>query len=198
MAYRIFSRMARVKNSLFRYDFYEIDLQESPLKRFLPLLFMITGLFLLSGAVLLWVNRSAGSPSAIALPESIVGFSMTEARHGEQALNEIAQMHRGAFSIVDGAIGVYGPARQAMLWAAGANDESGADRLLEAMRVEITRGGTPFSPVKEWQDHQRTVYELQGLGQQHFYFRSGRLLVWLAVDEKDALQAIQEILAFYP
>ncbi len=66
------------------------------------------------------------------------------------------------------------------------------------MRVKIARGGTPFSSVQEWQDDQRTIYELQGLGQQHFYFRSNRLLVWLAVDEKDAGQAIREILTFYP
>lgn len=198
MAYRNFSRMARVKKSLFRYDFHEIHLQERPLKRFLPLLSMITGLFLLLGAVLLWVNRSGSSRNEIRLPESIAGIPMTNSIRGEQALSEIASMHSGAFSMKAGAIGVYGSARQAMLWVAGAKDVSGADQLLEAMRVKIARGGTPFSSVQEWQDDQRTIYELQGLGQQHFYFRSNRLLVWLAVDEKDAGQAIREILTFYP
>jgi len=67
------------------------------------------------------------------------------------------------------------------------------------MREKITSStGLPFTPAGERQIDGRTIYLLEGMGQQHFYFQSGNLVVWMAVDPPLADQALTEILAFYP
>lgn len=63
---------------------------------------------------------------------------------------------------------------------------------------EIAAEKTPFTPVGERKDGNRTIYELNGMGQKHYYFQSGKLLVWLAADVEIAQEAIRETLKFYP
>src|SRR3990172_85166 len=57
---------------------------------------------------------------------------------------------------------------------------------------------SPFSPVGERQDGTRIVYELDGMGQKHFYFQSGKMIVWLAVNPERAEEALTQVLKFYP
>jgi hypothetical protein len=45
---------------------------------------------------------------------------------------------------------------------------------------------------------QRMVYELDGMGQRHFYFRSDQLIIWLAVDVRLAEDALRQVLILYP
>jgi len=73
-----------------------------------------------------------------------------------------------------------------------------AGRMISDMRDKIAGADTPFTPVAERDYGLRTVYELVGMGQQHYYFRSGNLVIWLAVHEQDAELAFQQALEFYP
>ncbi len=98
---------------------------------------------------------------------------------------------------MDGWIGTYG-SRQITLWVAVSADAAGSDRLLEAMRDKINVGDTPFTPVGERKEGNRSIYELNGMGQEHVYFQSGKLLIWLAADPEIAQEAIRETLEFYP
>jgi hypothetical protein len=50
----------------------------------------------------------------------------------------------------------------------------------------------------ELKDGNRLIYELEGMGQRHYYFQSGKLLIWMAANPELAEQAITEILKFYP
>ena len=42
------------------------------------------------------------------------------------------------------------------------------------------------------------IFELDGLGQRHYYFRSGLLVIWIAVNNDLAEDALSELLMFYP
>jgi hypothetical protein len=44
----------------------------------------------------------------------------------------------------------------------------------------------------------RTLYELTGMGQRHYYFQSNNLVVWLAADDPIAETALAGALNFYP
>ena len=70
--------------------------------------------------------------------------------------------------------------------------------MMVDMRDKIARSETPFTQLNEMKYGSRTVYELVGMGQQHYYFRSGNLVIWLAVNEQVAELALQEALEFYP
>ena len=73
-----------------------------------------------------------------------------------------------------------------------------AKQILVQMRDKIAEGNSPFTPIAERNINGRMVYELDGLGQKHYYYQSGDLIVWLAANEEEAEQALAESLAFYP
>ena len=73
-----------------------------------------------------------------------------------------------------------------------------AKRMIVDMRDEIATGSSPFRPEGERFINDRTIYVLDGMGQKHFYYQSGKLIIWLAADENIAEQALYEVLEYFP
>jgi hypothetical protein len=74
-----------------------------------------------------------------------------------------------------------------------------AAEMVREMTGKIAEGRSPFTPTGVRQAAAgRSVYELVGMGQRHFYFQSANLVVWLAADESIADKAVSEGLLFYP
>jgi hypothetical protein len=116
---------------------------------------------------------------------------------GPQAEADFSNLHGKQFPLTSGAVGIYGN-RQATLWVAGAPLNLMAARMVIAMRDKIAEGNSPFTPNGEYQDNQRTIYILEGLGQKHFYFQSQNLVIWLAADADIADAALQKLEETYP
>ncbi len=85
-----------------------------------------------------------------------------------------------------------------IIWAAGTASTNETRRLLEEMRDKIAQGGSPFQPTGVRSIANREIYALDGMGQKHFYFQSGKTLVWLAANAEIADQALEQTLDFYP
>jgi len=171
------------------------------MKRLFPVCLMGIGILILLVSVGFWgYNQKVRHPSSAPLPESVADLDLTESLLAERAITEFTRLHGVDFPITSGAVGMYGTDHSATLWVAGAPLRPVAGRMLVAMREKIasTSGRSPFSPVGERQDGTRTVFELDGMGQKHFYFQSGKLIVWLAVDPERAEEALTQVLKFYP
>lgn len=169
------------------------------MKKILPLIAVIGGLLLiLIGGGVLYINQATGSPGAVPLPDSLAGLDITLKSEGGHALDEFRRLHRQDFPLVGGAVGSYGLSMDAKLWVAETLFEFMSERMTTAMRDKIAMVDSPFTPLGEFQAGDRTVYELEGMGQKHYYFQSGKLIIWLAADAEIAEQAIQETLEFYP
>jgi hypothetical protein len=127
-------------------------------------------------------------------------LSLAQSLTGEKAIAEFSRLHGNDFPLTSGAVGMYGSNHSATLWIAGALFKPLAGRLLAAMRDKIagSAGESPFTPVGELQNGPRTIYALNGMGQKHFYFQSGKLLIWLAVDPQIADETLTTVLKFYP
>jgi hypothetical protein len=54
--------------------------------------------------------------------------------------------------------------------------------MVQAMTNMIAEGRSPFASTRTRQLKGRTVYELSGMGQQHFYFQSGKFAATLGVE----------------
>ena len=132
------------------------------------------------------------------LPGEIAGLPLTEALEGAPALDELSWMHGQQFQLNQGAVGGYGTGGEATLYAAGTPFGFMARRMITDMRDKIALAETPFTPLGEIIQGRRTIYELVGMGQQHYYFRSGNLVIWLAVNEQQSDLALQQVLDFYP
>ncbi len=138
------------------------------------------------------------TPQPAPLPQQLADLPLQSHSFGEQAVLEINQMHNLEFPLVSGAVGHYGEGDQAVLWISGATNHLAAKRMLDDMTERINEGNSPFGITVERRIDGRTVYAMEGLGQEHFYFQSGTLLIWLAADSSIAEQALAESLAFYP
>jgi hypothetical protein len=167
------------------------------MKKRVPVVLILAG-FLLIGFAASYAVWSAtlDQPGAAPLPPELVGIPLSQSAVGKAAAIEINNLHHLEFPMTSASVGVYGPG-QAILWVAGTPVNLLAERMLVEMREKIAEGNSPFSPTGARQDGKRPIYELDGLGQKHFYFRSGSLLIWVAADAEQAEQALAQTLEYY-
>ena len=147
----------------------------------------------LLGNVLLG-SAQANSPT---LPQTLADLPLTKATYGPEAVVEINRLHGKDFPLTAGALGHYGN-DTATLWVSKFPSGAVAQQIVRAMRDKIAEGRSPFEPVGNRQVGGRTVYELDGLGQKHFYFQADDLVIWLAVDQALARRALSQTLEVYP
>ena len=169
------------------------------MKRVVAFFLVMTGILLLlfSGGYYLYLG-AVEHPGSEPLPDRLADLPLISRVTGAPAVIEINRMHGKEFPLTTGAVGVYGEGRQATLWISGAPGGFLAKRILRQMRDKIAEGNSPFVPLGERQVGRRSVYELEGLGQKHFYFQSDSLIIWLAADEGLAELALAQSLEFYP
>ena len=132
------------------------------------------------------------------LPRDVAGLAIDRRISGSDALAELAWMHGQDFQLEEAVVGIYGEEGEITIYVAGVDKNSIAEGLVHDMRDKIAAVDSPFEPVAERVIEQRTLYELDGLGQKHFYFDSGKLIIWLAVDAGLAEDALEQVLRFYP
>jgi len=168
------------------------------MKRLFPVGLIVLGIALFLGALgWFYLDNLVGHPAVVPLPTQIAGLPLTDRITGADAAENFVDLHNQEFIITSGAIGFYG-SNQATVWAAGAPFKFMAAGMVNSMQDKITEGNSPFTPTNELKIGGRTIYELEGMGQKHFYFQSKNLIIWLAVDPSIADAAIEQILEAYP
>ena len=167
------------------------------MRRIFPLALVAFG-FLLSVAAFGQAYRT--NPNLISktniLPAQVAGLDLTSSTSGESAISEFTSMHGKEFPVISGDIGYYGDGR-ITLWVAGTSTDAVAAEMVSSMQDRIAEGNSPFTPVNEIQNGNRTVYVLDGMEQKHYYFQSNHLVIWLAAQPSIAQEATQQILEVY-
>jgi hypothetical protein len=168
----------------------------------LPLLIIGVGVLLVIASITVPIVFKNESETTAPIPAQIAGLSLASKATGSAALQEFTRLHGKAFPVTSGAKAVYGRSSQVIIWAAGTTSGEAARQLLEAMRDKIAEGAAdnraPFQPSGVEMIGSTEVYALDGMGQKHFYFQSGKYLIWLAADGEIADQALRQALDFYP
>lgn len=168
------------------------------LKRSGSVALVIAGaLLLLGSASYLLYARTLANPGAAAVPDSIAGAPLSQKTVGLEAVAEVTRLHGKEFPLTSGAMAMYGE-DAATLWVSGTAASPLAAEMVRAMTDKITQGRSPFTPTGTRRLNGRDVYELDGLGQRHFYFQSGNLVIWLTADDSIAEDALGEVAQFYP
>ena len=166
--------------------------------RLLSYIFFVTGVAVL-GAVGLFAWHTSLAEKVVlgsSVPPEIAGFPLAQEISGQEAIDSIHELHGKDFVLVDGAVAAYG-VQNVILWVSDAGSESAAADLTDLMKVRIAEGRSPFSDQGSFDVDGFLVYALDGLGQTHYYWQSGRLVLWLAADYDIALSALQETVRFY-
>lgn len=162
---------------------------------------MSLGVIFIIGTAGFWsYNQKLQNPALAPIPERVAGLALTQSLAADEAIAEFTRLHGNDFPLTSGAVGMYGSDHSVTLWVAGAASKLSASKMVTAMRDKIASspGRSPFLPAGERQAGSRTIYELNGMGQKHFYFQSGKLIVWLAVDPERAEETLAQTLKFYP
>lgn len=167
-------------------------------RRLGPILLIALGALLVMGVVG-WLTflQLLANPGPVPVPDSVAGLPLARNIVGVEAVAEVTRLHGKAFPLTSGAMAIYGKGA-VTVWVSGAPADPMAAEMVRAMTDKIAEGRSPFTPLDVRQFNGRAIYELAGMGQRHFYFRSGSLVIWLAVDEAIAEKALEEVTAFYP
>lgn len=169
------------------------------MRRIGPLILLVIGGLLLAGSAALGLyTQVVGNPGAEPVPDTLAGRALTRSLIGREALTEVTALHGQEFALSSGATAVYGGGA-ATVWVTGTFLDPLASQMVGAMEARIAQGRSPFTPTGTRSTPEgRVVYELFGMGQRHFYFQSGRRVVWLAAEASLAESALTELLEFYP
>jgi len=145
----------------------------------------------------LYYEQKIGNPASVSIPDALAGLPLMDQMTGSQASFDFLQLHGKQFPLTSGAVGVYGN-HQATLWVAGTLLKAMAAEMVTAMRDKIAEGRSLFTPTGEFSNNGRTIYSLEGMGQKHYYFQSGNLVIWLAIEANLADTALQQLKEYYP
>lgn len=134
----------------------------------------------------------------LTLPQTLAELPLTNATYGPEAVTEINRLHGKEFPLTAGAMGTYTDGQaHATLWVSQFASRAVAQQIVDAMRDKIAEGRSPFESIGTQPVGARLIYELDGLGQKHFYFQSNDLVIWLAVDPASAGRALPQTLEVY-
>ena len=166
--------------------------------RLLSYLLFIAGVAVLTGTIMysLHIRQSGNNSLENNVPQMIADLSLTRLIVGQEAIESIHQLHGKDFPLVDGAVAVYGN-QNVILWVSDAGSVSAAADLTELMKIRIAEGRSPFEELGSFELDDFVIYELEGIGQTHYYWQSGRLVLWLAADGELAERALGEVVIFY-
>lgn len=170
----------------------------NPDRRTIAVGLIVFGVVLVVFAILYPFGSAKEDGVPISLPETVAGLPLLASSTGRQAIDEITALHGMDFALTDGARGSYGGNGEVTLWVSASASESAASQLLIAMRDKIAEGNSPFEFAGEESLDGHAVYQLEGMGQTHYYFQSGNLVIWLAGASSIIDEALAQLLVFYP
>ena len=150
------------------------------------------GLVLLALALLL---AACAAPPAI--PAALGGLPRTHVLEGNDALGEINRLHGKSIPARDGFVAHYErDGAVAMLYVSRAYLAPIARWQLSRMVERIRNGASNvegrFSHLKAREQEGLMLYSALGLGQVHYFYRSGAAIVWLATDPQVARPALAD------
>ena len=155
------------------------------------------GMLVLMGSIAYLL--AGAQTNTLPLPQTLAELALTNATYGPEAVTEINRLHGKTFPLTAGAMGAYSDGQaNATLWVSKFASRAVAQQIIDAMRSKIAEGRSPFEPTSTQQVGAYLIYELDGLGQKHFYFQSNDLVIWLAVDPAIASRALAQSLEVYP
>ncbi len=143
-------------------------------------------------------------PPAVAMDETIIplvlgGLQLVKTVTGDEGLAQVSRLHGKDVGMEQGYIAHYGGnPNKATLWVGWAENDATAQALTDLMTSKIGPDHPIFRDFQAFTFGGRRVYAVTGQGQQHYYFRSGRAVVWVAVDSTAVQEVLHDTLKLFP
>lgn len=135
------------------------------------------------------------------VPENLGDLKLASQIKGTEALAQINKLHGTEILLVDAFIARYAPvyasSAHVTIWVGKAKDSDTAAELLRRMTTGIANGNPSFSNLKKLSLAGQEVFQVEGPGGQHFFYRSQKTeeaVVWLTVETHDAMSILEQTL----
>jgi hypothetical protein len=167
-------------------------------RKFLSYVLFVIGVVILTGTIVYYLHtrQPVSDNMAENVPEIVANHPLVQVVTGQEAIDRIHQLHGKDFPMDGGVVAVYGN-QNAILWVSDAGSVPDAVDLTELMKDHIAAGNSPFIELGDFNLDGLNIYALDGMGQAHYYWQSGKLVLWLAADVSVAQQSIIECVDFY-
>ncbi len=128
------------------------------------------------------------------IPEQIGSLKLKSSQIGKDTLAEFEAMHGSSFDLKTGYRADYADGTAtATLWVGQAQSANAAQTLVKDMADKIGTGNPMFTGLQDLSIGDRTIYEVQGQGQLHFFYAANDKIVWLASDADHAPDALHSL-----
>lgn len=132
--------------------------------------------------------------NAEGIPLKLSELVLADSAKGKDALGEFTKLHGQPFELNSGYRASYAKGtNRATLWVAQAKDADSAQKLLLAMAEKIGVGNEMFTDLQELTVGGRTLFQVNGQGQLHFFYATNDKIVWLAIDAEYAPDALHSL-----
>ena len=128
------------------------------------------------------------------VPNQLGTLRLVKSTVGKDALKEFESLHGKAFDLLGGFKAEYESSdARATLWVGQAKDAASAQALVKEMSDKIGTGDPMFTDLNELSIQDRTIYQVSGQGQAHFFYSGNDKVIWLAADPAYAPDALHSI-----
>lgn len=139
----------------------------------------------------LWAK--APEPNGENWPHQLAGLELDHLVQGDEALQQISQLHGTTIGVEEGFIAMYGNNGEVTLWVSRSSNAEEAHHLFEAMDSKIQRGNQMFTGHQLVEIDNRQYHRVQGAGMDNYYYASGKAVYWVGLKSVDANNVLREI-----
>lgn len=134
------------------------------------------------------------------LPKSFGLLQLEWVESGEAARKEIDRLHGKKLKFRKGYIGTYGNKdKKAKVWVSEYESKADAKKEIERMAQGIKKkGGKVFRHFQLISVGGERVYFAVGMGQAHYFFQKGVKAIWLAVDQSEGKETVNNYIRKFP
>lgn len=149
----------------------------------------------LSLGLVKFINLNNASETCVLnVPEEMASLPRTQFISGPEAISQISKLHGKEISLEEGHIARYqAEGKEITLWISVSPTKEEGEALFKVMDQKMP-SSKAFTNREVNRVGSRDVIKVQGMGQKHFYWVSGKYNYWVAVAGMDALPVIEEVL----
>lgn len=124
-------------------------------------------------------SASTKSSQLADIPRKIGGQSLLNVLTGQEAIDDMSELHGQGVGIVGGWVGHY--QARGTVWVGETTDDQVAVGLMRAMVSRISVANGPFRDLRNKEIDGQKLYSATGLGQNHYFYQKGNKVIWLAM-----------------
>jgi hypothetical protein len=137
------------------------------------------------------------SPALLKLPAKAGTLLLVNTVRGTAANKFMYRMHGKMTGTHASIIGYYGNSdNKNVLYLSSFESLESTEKALIKMASKIKHGSAGFTPITAEQTKEGLIYLTNGMGLKHFFYRSGRFLIWWQAEPDKADKTFQDIHTF--